>query len=603
MPASRKGAWSRFAALVAGLSFVALACAPAPRDGSGSAFVRQGSQPAVAGGGSDVGQQTVLQTGSGDQIIDRTLVIGIAAEVRAFSPLNNQQNKYVEDLLLGNLFVQDEQGRWFPAIAAEHPSVDNGTWKIFEDGTQETTYRIKRGVKWHDGVEFTVHDIIFFWTIGQDPEIPWAHDRVQTMSNMEALDDYTLRVTWNLWEAEADAIELRIMWPLPKHILEESYRADKQRFINHPYWSTDFIGAGPYKLARFVHGSHLELVANDDYVLGRPKIKHVQLRFYSDANVLISALLAGDAHMTLHGSTVEGGLVMTDGIVLGTRWSETHEGKVLFNPYRISMVAIQGNPEFYRPGALGDVRVRQALFHAIDRQALVEERFKGFTSVAEAWVPGDDPDYAMMADGLRRYPYDPARAQQLLADAGWQRAADGTLVNASGAKFELEYRAMGSDAETTATVIADAWKRLGLDMQLMFVPRARTSDSEWMAKFPGVRNHEMVSAPVGGASSRFQCSRVPVERNGWINQSSNPAGYCTPEMDRSTRAMESAFPFSARMEPFREMMRIALTDLPYLPLYFESEAVAVRSEVGGINRVPPKNRGRIGMHAQNWTFQ
>ena len=63
------------------------------------------------------------------------------------------------------------------------------------------------------------------------------------------------------------------MWPLPRHILEEVYNADKQRLINHPYWSTEFIGLGPYKLAHFEHGSHLDLVAHDDYILGKPRIK------------------------------------------------------------------------------------------------------------------------------------------------------------------------------------------------------------------------------------------------------------------------------------------------------------------------------------------
>jgi peptide/nickel transport system substrate-binding protein len=209
----------------------------------------------------------------------------------------------------------------------------------------------------------------------------------------------------------------------------------------------------------------------------------------------------------------------------------------------------------------------------------------------------------MMAEGLVRYPYDPARAQRLLAEADWQRGADGLLTSPNGSHFELEYRATGSDAETTAQAVADYWKRVGIDVQLNFVPRARASDNEWMAKFPGIRNHNMVSAPVGGATSRFTCARVPSERNGWLFQASNPSGYCTPEMERWIQGMDTAFPFNARMEPFREVMRVALKDLPYLPLFFESEAVAVRSNVGGINRVPPKNRGRIGMHAYGWTLQ
>jgi len=603
MLARREVAIGRFAALVAAISLIAVACAPA-RPGSDSAFVRQGAQPASAGGGNfETGGLTALQSQSGEQITDKTLVIGIANEVRGFSNLNNMQNKYVEDLVEGNLFIQDEQGRWFPALAAEAPRLDNGTWKLNDDGTSEAIYKIRPGVKWHDGVEFTVHDLVFWWKIARDKEIPWSHDRVETIKSMEVLDDHTLRATWTIWEAEGDTIDLRLMWPLPRHILEASYNVDKQQFINHPFWNVEFVGLGPYKVSRFVHGSHIELLAHDDYILGRPRIKHAVIRFYQDTNVLIAALLSGDAHVTLHGSTSEGALTMSDGILLGTRWSETREGKVLFNPYRIALVAIQWNPAYHRPAAMGDVRVRQALLHAIDRQTLVDQRFAGFTSVAEAWVPTEDPDHATMADGLVRYPYDPNRAQQLLADAGWQRGADGVLTNPSGGKFELEYRAVGSDAETTATVIADYWKRVGIETQLNFVARARATDQAWMAKFPGVRDHNMVSVAVGGASSRYTCTRVASERNNWVTQASNPPGYCTEEMERSFEAFERAFPFNARIEPFRDMMRIALKDLPYLPLYFESEAVAVRSTVGGINRVPPKNRGRIGMHAHTWTFQ
>ncbi len=603
MGAQQSGGVGGFGSILAVMILIAQGCAP-QRPGSSSAFVRQESQPASAGGGNfEAGAQSALQVQGGDQITDKTLVIGIASEVRGFSNLNNMQNKYVEDLVLGNLFIQDEQGRWHPAIAAEAPSLASGTWKLNEDGTSDAIYKIRRGVKWHDGVEFTVHDIVFWWTIARDKDIPWSHDRVQTIKAMEVLDDYAVKATWTIWEPEGDTIDLRLMWPLPRHILEESYNTDKQRFINHPYWNTEFVGLGPYKVARFVHGSHIELVANDEYILGRPRIKHVVVRFYHDTNVLIASLLSGDAHATLHGGTSEGALSMADGILLGTRWSETREGKVLFNPYRIALLAVQWNPEFQRPAALADVRVRQALLHAIDRQTLVEQKFGGFTSVAEAWVPRDDPDYPMMAEGLTRYPFDPGRAQQLLAESGWQRGADGMLANTSGGKFELEYRAVGVDAETTAAAIADYWKRVGIETQLNFVPRARTTDHEWMAKFPGARNHDMVSVAVGGASSRYTCTRVASERNNWFTHTSNPAGYCTPEMERSFNAFERAFPFDARMEPFRDMMRIALTDLPYLPLYFESEAVAVRSDVVGINRVPPKNRGRIGMHAHTWTIQ
>ena len=102
--------------------------------------MRQEALSSGAGGGNfDVGAQPALDAQNAEQITDKTLIIGIASEVRGFSQLNNMQNKYVEDLIHGNLFLQDEQGRWFPALAAEAPRLDNGTWRLFDDGTSETT--------------------------------------------------------------------------------------------------------------------------------------------------------------------------------------------------------------------------------------------------------------------------------------------------------------------------------------------------------------------------------------------------------------------------------------------------------------------------------
>src|SRR5438874_7071779 len=115
-------------ALAAALVVMAAACAPqraAPADSS--SIVRQDTLAASSYSGtdgsasSDPGRSTADRPSS-----DKTLVIGIAAEVRGFSLMNNLQNKYVEDFVHGNLFLQDEQGRWFPALAAATPRVDPG---------------------------------------------------------------------------------------------------------------------------------------------------------------------------------------------------------------------------------------------------------------------------------------------------------------------------------------------------------------------------------------------------------------------------------------------------------------------------------------------
>jgi peptide/nickel transport system substrate-binding protein len=588
---------------------IAVACAPEqPRTAApGAGIVRQDLQPAAAGGGSgnaaELDAARAAQAAAGGSAADKTLVIGIAAEVVGFSSMNGVQNKYVDDLVSGNLMLQDEQGRWFPALITERPSAESGTMVFYQDGTLESILKLRRGVKWHDGVEFTAHDLVFTYKVATDRDIPYEKASfMRRISGVEALDDYTLKVIWNRWDAEADVPDQQHWFPMPRHILEEVYNADKHRFINHPFWSAEFVGLGPYKLTKFVHGSHLELTANDDYPLGRPKIKNVIVRFFPDSNTLIAALLAGEVHTTLHGGRVEGGLSMSDGILLGTRWSGTGDGKVIFSPYRLMLLGVQQAQEFQRPAALGDLPVRQALLHAIDRQAIVDRLFSGFTEVGHGWLHPQDPDYASFADAITRYEYDPARSQRLLTDVGWQRGVDGTLTNARGDRLDLEYRALGRDEESVATIVADYWKQVGIDSQLVFVSGARARDHEWMAKYPAIRTHSMVAAPVGGGYLRYACARVPSPRDRWVEQG-NAAGYCSPQMEVALEEIEKAFPFEARMLPFKEMMRIALKDLPYLPLYFESEVVAVRSNVVGINRVPPKIRGRLAMHSYTWDMR
>ncbi len=595
---SVSGAWATAAFLITS------ACAPARQPGAASSSgIVQQERTEYLGGAVITDGPAAQREGTAAQPSETTLVIGLAAEVRGFSLLNGHQNKYVEDLVHGNLFLQNEQGQWFPALAAESPRFEDGTWRFNEQGLSETTLKIRKEIKWHDGVEFTVHDLVFWWRVARDRDIPWgAGTQATDIREMQPLDDYTLRVTWRDWEPRAHIIDHRLMWPMPRHILEAAYTTDKQRFINHPYWTTEYVGLGPYKLVELVPGSHLQLTANDDYVLGKPKIKNIVVRFYQDANVLIAALLAADVHLTLHGSRSEGGLSMSDGILLGERWSATGEGRVILHPTSLALIAFQMQPEWQRPAALGDVRVRRALLHAVDRQAIVDKLFSGFTDVAHGWLSPRNPDHAVIADAITHYPYDVSRAQRLLAEAGWQPGADGALVNLRGERFELEYRAQGRLEESVATIVADSWKGVGIDTQLLFIPSARARDNEWMAKFSGVRSHYTTAEPGGSLVGRYRCDYVPSAANSWLTHNRNAAGYCTAEMQKWVDAAERESPFTALKE-IKEMMRIGLIDLPYLPLYFESDVVAVRSNVGGVNQVQPRERGRIGMLSYTWVLQ
>ena len=87
--------------------------------------------------------------------------------------------------------------------------------------------------------------------------------------------------------------------PLPKHLLEQAAGEDKANFLSLPYWTSDFVGTGPFRLREWVQNSHLVLEAFDGYVLGRPQIDEIEVRYFLDPNVVIANVLAGTVDLTL----------------------------------------------------------------------------------------------------------------------------------------------------------------------------------------------------------------------------------------------------------------------------------------------------------------
>src|SRR5439155_11916089 len=133
-------------------------------------------------------------------------------------------------------------------------------------------------------------------------------------------------VMWKGPFVGADSLFTRLRGlPLPKHLLEGPYEELKAGLVDHPYWGQQFIGLGPYRVRELVSGSHLVLDANDRYVLGRPKIDVIEVKFTPDANVLMTTIFSDAAEMTLGARlSIDQALQVQDG------W---RNGTVLFTPW------------------------------------------------------------------------------------------------------------------------------------------------------------------------------------------------------------------------------------------------------------------------------
>jgi len=180
----------------------------------------------------------------------------------------------LQELVHAGLAVDDEQGVRRPQLAEAVPTLENGLWRLLPDGRMETTWRIRTGTLWQDGTPLTADDLVFTAQVVQDKDLPIFGDKAYDfIEAVEAVDSRTVSVRWRQPYIEADTMfTYSRALPIAKHLLDKPYVEDKENFIQHPYWSTEFVGAGPFKLKEWVRGSHMIMEANDRYLLGRPRV-------------------------------------------------------------------------------------------------------------------------------------------------------------------------------------------------------------------------------------------------------------------------------------------------------------------------------------------
>ncbi len=476
-----------------------------------------------------------------------------------------------------------------PRLLAELPTQDNGTWRVLPDGRMETTWKLRSDVLWHDGTPFTADDIVFSIFVNRDPDVPNGNQAAaRLIENAEAIDPTTVVATWRDLYPFADRLEHRELIPLPRHILERTYREAKDTLLLQPYFSAEYVGLGPYKVARWEHGSHLDLTANDRYFLGKPKIDSIRVQFMADENAMLANLRAGSLNIVLP----PGGPEFDQLVQLKQEWDRSKQGTVITESVRWTFVDVQKN-RTAQPAELTDPRVRQALIHAIDRPELARAILADFGVVAESWVHPDYPVYRVVQPALKKYDYDPRRTSALLAELGWRQGADGILEK-GGAKFTvgLRYRT----EERDATILREAFKVVGVSAELQFLSDQLLRDRQQRATFTGL---DITNNPMGGLSAvrRFISEAIPTADNRWTG--TNRGSYANPAWDALGERLRVTLSERERDEIERQLVDIFTTELPALPLYYEGQAIPVGHGLTGVQ--PTRGVAHTGhvMHTGN----
>ncbi|TMB88579.1 MAG: hypothetical protein E6J45_11230, partial [Chloroflexi bacterium] len=269
----------------------------------------------------------------------------------------------VRYLIHDHLTVQDDHDAARAQLALEVPSVEQGTWRVNSDGTMDMIWGLHPGVRWQDGAPFSSADLLFSYTVHKDPDLPHAYlAERRNMESATAPDPDTFIVHWSAILVTAD--QARALTPLPRHLLEDLYNADKAAFASSPRFTTEFVGLGPYHLVRWEQGSLMELARFDGYWQGRPALDGMIVKFVFDPNTMVANVLAGAIDLLVP-PTID----VDAAAQLKQRWEGTGNTVRVEPVSRFVYAELQFRPELARPvNGIRDHTVREALYRAIDRQ-------------------------------------------------------------------------------------------------------------------------------------------------------------------------------------------------------------------------------------------
>jgi peptide/nickel transport system substrate-binding protein len=396
------------------------------------------------------------------------------------------------------------------------------------------------------------------------------------MTSAEIVDPLTFVVHWSQPYAEAD--KAPGLDPMPRHLLEDLYSSDKANFGDSSRFRRDFVGTGAYRIKHWEPGSHIEYERFDDYYLGRPPLDGIVVRFMSDKNTILSNILAGTLDMVFHKDALD----IDAALEAVKRWEGTGNQVRWIPTPRLISVEIQYRPEFARPQrGLTQREVRLALMHAIDRKELVAAVSHGFSPIADSWIPPTSKWAAAAEGAAPHYEYDVARAQRLLAEAGWTAGPDGILVQpASGERFELDLWNR-FQLQRDQAIVADYWKAVGVQANTKQLPIQR--DRELEAKING--GQMLDQTMVDYTTARLKSAEISSPANRW--NARNLGGYSNPRLDALLAKLAMTIDQREAATVHRDLVREGFTDLVLLPFYFQVTPLLVREGVtgpeGGVN--------------------
>lgn len=442
------------------------------------------------------------------------------------------------------------------------------SWEVSADGLT-ITFKLRRGVKWHDGKEFTAADVHFGYETIIHPHTRTAYaGDFREVEKAEIIDPYTFRVKYK--RPFAPGLESwGYLVVLPKHLLAG-------QDINTTPFSRRPVGTGPYRFKEWKTGEKIVLTANPTYFAGRPYIDGFVYRIIPDPATMFLELMAGNIDYM--------GLTP----VQYQRQTDTYRMRRDFRKYKFLAFGYTYLGYNLKDPRFQDRRVRQAITYALDKKEIIEGALLGLG--LEATGPYK-PDTVWYNPRVKRYPYDPEQAKKLLAAAGWKSSGKNGLLEKNGQP--LEFTILTNQGNETRVKCAEIIQRR---LEAIGI-KVRIRTLEWAAfinDFIDKRNFEAIILG-------WTMGQDPDIYDIWHSSKTkekelNFISYQNKEVDELLEKGRYTFDQKVRKACYDRIQEILAEDQPYTFLFVPYALPIIHARFQGIEPAP----AGIGHNFPQW---
>lgn len=512
---------------------------------------------------------------------NKELKIGISQEFENLNPLiaSMTATNYLYRMAGRAMLTLGTDGKLYPQLAAEIPTFANGKAKFVEvKGVKkiEAEWVIKENAKWGDGTPVTCADFAFSIEVASSPNVAIAEKESYTLiEKITWPQDQPKKCTFLHVKTPWNQEKILTFYPLPKHLegpIFNKYKNQKEGYEKNSLYvkkpTEKGLYNGPFLVSEVQLGSHVAFTQNPLFYGEKPKFEKVVVKVIANTATLEANLRSGTIDKI--GSL---GLSFDQAVSFEKKVkAENLPYEVVFKP-SITYEHIDLNLD--NP-ILKDIRVRQALVFAINREDLTKALFENKQEVALHFTSPLDPWFTRDPKIVSLYPYSKRKAAKLLDESGWVlNKADGFRYK-DGKKLQLSIMTTAGNKtrELVQQYLKEQWKQVGIDMEIKNEPaRVFFGETTSKRKYPALAMYAWMSSPEESPKSSLHSKNIPTSKNSFSGQ--NYPGWSNPVVDNNLDLLDNEFDAAKRLELIHGVIKEYTREVPVIPLYYRSDVAVI----------------------------